>query len=91
MQNFYVWFDFIIYIFKIKLDELIKDFKKNKIFGFFLTIVYVIKYQKWYLFYIYILFWLYNIDKLFDLLWVDKFVNIKYLDSKIDFELFEII
>ncbi|XP_042027196.1 uncharacterized protein LOC121774371 [Salvia splendens] len=76
--------DVVCRIFKVKLDNLIRDLKTNQIFGAVKAVVYTIEFQKRGLPHAHILFFLSNEDKLPQPRRIDEIISAKIPDPAID-------
>ncbi|XP_047953750.1 uncharacterized protein LOC125199963, partial [Salvia hispanica] len=76
--------DIVCRIFKVKLDELIRDIRKNKIFGNVQAVIYTVEFQKRGLPHAHILFFLSKEDKQIVVEQIDKFISFEIPAVEID-------
>ncbi|GKC23357.1 hypothetical protein Tco_1025507, partial [Tanacetum coccineum] len=78
-------------VFKMKLDTLIKDLKKNKLFGRVEAVVYTVEFQKRGLPHSHICLFLHTNDKLPDPEHIDRVISAEIPDKFSDPELYELV
>ncbi|GKB34511.1 hypothetical protein Tco_0879453, partial [Tanacetum coccineum] len=83
--------DVITRVFKIKLDNLIKEFKDERTFGRVRGVVYTIEFQKRGLPHCHILLWLEEEDKLNTPSQIDQYISAEIPDKEEDPELYQIV
>ncbi|XP_057540208.1 uncharacterized protein LOC130818165 isoform X1 [Amaranthus tricolor] len=69
-------------VFKMKLDNMVKDLKRENLFGRVLTLVYSIEFQKGELPHAHIVLFLHRDDKISNPVDIDKFISVEMLDKE---------
>ncbi|CAH9075003.1 unnamed protein product, partial [Cuscuta europaea] len=83
--------DIVCRVFKVKLDSLIKDFRRNKIFGDVRAVVYTIEFQKRGLPHAHILLFLENNSKFPTVSDVDRIISTEIPDRIVDPDYYEAV
>ncbi|CAH9109238.1 unnamed protein product [Cuscuta europaea] len=83
--------DILCRIFKIKLNQLIKDLKQNKLFGKVKAVIYTVEFQKRGLLHAHIVLWVYEKERYVLATYIDKIISAEIPDEKCDPEYYTMV